>query len=412
MIGIIVHVTLNYWQLMRAFPEGGGSPEAAGRAFGEEWSFLPIGALVVDFALTIAISIAAASCAVIAYLAGLASDRIPLALALTALVAGPTWFGHSGRMIFAVMTWSFIITAIRRHRTRGRRPLLALDRRQSTARNRGDQTTRRRRAPTTRGAIRHEPRPGVSFVTVSREVWSACMESRLDTTRLQPASGLPRDRAGAMRRVPGTAARARGAPPRSASAVLGSDHPLARATDALDSVVRQSLAVAAVLVGSIIDLLAGLTWAATLAASAAIVLVGLTVIATACRQTQRDRALALILEGRENVPVAAVQRQRRRLLDPRTRATLARNLAVMIEQASTRRGFQACRICPLFDRAVIRAVADDLRAVIRLLGSDHAPVRGVAVVEHLLTDAFSPLYGNQAEPLRQELHRIGHLLTP
>lgn len=34
-IGIIALVTLNYWQLIRRFPEGGGSPEAAGRAFGE-----------------------------------------------------------------------------------------------------------------------------------------------------------------------------------------------------------------------------------------------------------------------------------------------------------------------------------------------------------------------------------------
>jgi hypothetical protein len=84
----------------------------------------------------------------------------------------------------------------------------------------------------------------------------------------------------------------------------------------------------------------------------------------------------------------------------------------MIEPASTRRGLQACRICPLFDRAVVRAAADDLRAVIRLLGSDHAPVRGVAVAEHLLTDACSPLYGNQAEPLREELHQVAHLLTP
>ena len=45
-IGIISLVTLNYWQLVRRFPQGGGSPEAAGRAFGEGWSFLPIGALV------------------------------------------------------------------------------------------------------------------------------------------------------------------------------------------------------------------------------------------------------------------------------------------------------------------------------------------------------------------------------
>ena len=78
-IGIIALVTLNYWQLVRMFPEGGGSPEAAGRAFGEEWSFLPIGALIVDFALTIAISIAAAGSALIAYIPGLAPERIPLA---------------------------------------------------------------------------------------------------------------------------------------------------------------------------------------------------------------------------------------------------------------------------------------------------------------------------------------------
>jgi hypothetical protein len=58
-IGIISLVALNYWQLVRAFPKGGGDPEAVGRAFGGGWSFLPIGALIVDFALTIAISVAA-----------------------------------------------------------------------------------------------------------------------------------------------------------------------------------------------------------------------------------------------------------------------------------------------------------------------------------------------------------------
>src|SRR4051794_29329409 len=103
-IGIIALVTLNYWQLVRMFPEGGGSPEAAGRAFGEEWSFLPIGALIVDFALTIAISIAAAGSALIAYIPALASERIPLAMGLLVLVAALTWFGHGGRMVFAVMT--------------------------------------------------------------------------------------------------------------------------------------------------------------------------------------------------------------------------------------------------------------------------------------------------------------------
>jgi Amino acid permease len=111
-VGIIALITANYWQLVRAFPRGGGSPEAAGRAFGEAWSFLPIGALVVDFALTIAISIAAAGSALIAYVPEAAPARIPIALALVVLVALITWFGHGGRLVFAAMTCLFIVAAI------------------------------------------------------------------------------------------------------------------------------------------------------------------------------------------------------------------------------------------------------------------------------------------------------------
>jgi hypothetical protein len=59
---------------------------------------------------------------------------------------------------------------------------------------------------------------------------------------------------------------------------------------------------------------------------------------------------------------------------------------------------------------VIRAVADDLCTIIRL-DSDDPPVRGVALVEHLLTDARSPLYGTESEPLRDELHRLARQLT-
>jgi hypothetical protein len=180
------------------------------------------------------------------------------------------------------------------------------------------------------------------------------------------------------------AARAGGVPRQSASAGLGSDHPLARASEALESLVSQLVAVAAVLGGGVIDLSDGRAWATTLAASAAAVLLGLAVIAGTCKQSQRDRALDLILEGRESVPVAAVQRQRQRLLDQRTRTTLAGNLAAMLDQASNRRKLAACRVRPLFDLAVVATVADDLRAVIRLLRANHTPARGVALAERLV----------------------------
>ena len=85
---------------------------ATGAAFGEGWAFVPLGALIVDFVLTIAISVAAASSAVIAYVPSLASDRTVIALGLLCFVAGLTWFGHIGRSVFAWMTVSFIAASV------------------------------------------------------------------------------------------------------------------------------------------------------------------------------------------------------------------------------------------------------------------------------------------------------------
>ncbi len=108
-VAVVALVIANYHQLVARFPEGGGAAAAAGSAFGEAWAFVPIGALIVDFVLTIAISVSAASSAVIAYLPGLEAFRVPLALVVLAVVAGMTWFGHIGRAVFAVMTIAFVL---------------------------------------------------------------------------------------------------------------------------------------------------------------------------------------------------------------------------------------------------------------------------------------------------------------
>jgi amino acid transporter len=107
-IALIALVIGNYHQLVARFPEGGGAAAAAGAAFGEGWAFVPIGALIVDFVLTIAISVAAAASALIAYVPSLASMRVPLALGVLLAVAGLTWFGHLGRTLFALMTIGFV----------------------------------------------------------------------------------------------------------------------------------------------------------------------------------------------------------------------------------------------------------------------------------------------------------------
>lgn len=111
-VGVIALVITNYHQLVARFPEGGGAAAAAGAAFGEGWAFVPIGALIVDFVLTIAISVAAASSAIIAYVPSLASLRLPIALGVLAVVAALTWFGHLGRAVFAVMTLGFVAAGV------------------------------------------------------------------------------------------------------------------------------------------------------------------------------------------------------------------------------------------------------------------------------------------------------------
>ena len=108
---VVSVVVLNYHLLIGRFPRGAGAAVAAATTFGEGWAFLPLGCLMVDFALTIAISVSAGASAIIAYLPGLAPIRIPLAIGLTLAVAGLTWFGHGGRAFFATMTLGFLAVA-------------------------------------------------------------------------------------------------------------------------------------------------------------------------------------------------------------------------------------------------------------------------------------------------------------
>ncbi len=110
-VAIIALVIVNYHQLVGRYPHGGGASAATGEAFGDGWSFIPIGALFVDFVLTIAISASAGASAMIAYVPALATYRLPIAVGLVLLVGAGTWFGHLGRLVFATMTIAFIAVA-------------------------------------------------------------------------------------------------------------------------------------------------------------------------------------------------------------------------------------------------------------------------------------------------------------
>jgi hypothetical protein len=110
-VAIIVVIAVTYHQLIGRFPEGGGGPEAVGAAFGEGWAFLPLGALLVDFTLTVAVSCAAAGAALVAYAPELESLRMPLALAIAGVVALGVLAGHRGRIAFAIAVQAFLLGA-------------------------------------------------------------------------------------------------------------------------------------------------------------------------------------------------------------------------------------------------------------------------------------------------------------
>jgi hypothetical protein len=58
-IATIAVIAATYHQLIRRFPEGGGGARSVGTAYGDAWAFIPLGALLVDFVITVAISCAA-----------------------------------------------------------------------------------------------------------------------------------------------------------------------------------------------------------------------------------------------------------------------------------------------------------------------------------------------------------------
>ena len=229
------------------------------------------------------------------------------------------------------------------------------------------------------------------------------------TIDLHPISNRSRDGFGTMRRPPLHASRA----DRVADGVSGglrAGHPLLRAAEAVRYTVRQGVNVAAVLAGSVIALIEGRSWAPPLALSAASVLLVLGVLFAAHLQRERDRAIELILEGREGVPVAAVQRQRRRLSSKRTRLGLASSFEDILREASTRRRVEFRPLSPLFEPRVVRAVTNELRGVIALLRSEEISTCGVARAERLVEHGVSPLYGHDVRALREELRRVRELL--
>lgn len=175
---------------------------------------------------------------------------------------------------------------------------------------------------------------------------------------------------------------------------------------------RQLVVAVALLAGAVIDLAAGVGWALALTVAAATVLTALTAAVAVSELTIRDRALEMIADGHETLPITAIQRARHRLTDPRTQRRLAHAIDTATQHAlrQPRPGTRAAQ--PLYQRRVIATVTEELDALAQLLRTGRASVRGVALAEQLLANGASPFYGESPERLREQLDRIQRASAP
>jgi hypothetical protein len=194
-----------------------------------------------------------------------------------------------------------------------------------------------------------------------------------------------------------------------AETLLGDAHPLVGLLRQSDAALQQLVSATAVQAAGVVWLTGNLSFGRSLAIAGLVVQVGLGCRVAALRARRRELCLALIVAGRQGLPLACIDRERRRLLDPRTLGWLATSVDEIVEIAfGPLPRHPAAR--PIFHVRVIRQVAPELRQIASLLRGSGPCVPGVAAVEWLLTSPASPLYGVEVEPLRQELGRARCLL--
>ena len=194
----------------------------------------------------------------------------------------------------------------------------------------------------------------------------------------------------------------------SAEANLGPAHPLVAVLHSSQTARKQALTVGAVLAADLTVLVenASLALPLALACFAVQIVLGLRIAYLASRR--RGICRQLIIDGEEQLPLAAIERELRRLRAARHQAALAQSIERLAEAATNPRSRPPF---PIYHLSVLRAVAAPLREIGRLLHGGDAGVRGVALVESLLASGDSPLYGTEVGPLREELARARYLLA-
>lgn len=109
--GLIAIVAWSYWQTIHAYPGGGGSYIVASRNLGEKPGLVAGAALMIDYVLTVSVSVAAGVAALVSAYPQLHSMLIPISVACIATITIGNLRGvRESGLAFAVPTYGFLLT--------------------------------------------------------------------------------------------------------------------------------------------------------------------------------------------------------------------------------------------------------------------------------------------------------------
>ncbi len=110
---LIVIIAFSYQQTIHAYPSGGGSYIVASENLGETAGLFAAAALLIDYVLTVSVSVAAGVLAITALYPRLLQDLVPLSLMFIALVAFANLRGvRESGAIFALPTYGFVVSIL------------------------------------------------------------------------------------------------------------------------------------------------------------------------------------------------------------------------------------------------------------------------------------------------------------
>lgn len=106
---LLIVVVLSYRQLIKAYPSGGGDYEVASKNLGEIPGVIVAAALLVDYVLTVAVSVASGVDNIISAVPGLDPFRVELAVGFVILIIVVNLRGvREASLVFAIPTYVFI----------------------------------------------------------------------------------------------------------------------------------------------------------------------------------------------------------------------------------------------------------------------------------------------------------------